>query len=383
MKSVTIILGLILLATAGATAATQTVDLGNRETTITVTDMNTEGITFDIEIGEINLTPVETDKGTFVELAIDGFAHTMDIGAPALPARSRLIAIPFGADLEVSVQTTASEVISLTDLGFEAPILPAQPMTEKGTGNNTPVQAYNKDAYESSDTRTTPIAFATTIGTVRGLHLARVSFLPVKYDHDAKSLTVHRSCRVTVTYNNADWQRTAEHLRRSWSPYFEAVYTRVSNYPDQFALLTDPPQRPDRYVIVADRMFQSTLQPFIDWKTEKGFEVITAYTDVIGNTTTAIKTWLQSLYDDPVGPPPTFVLLVGDDPAVPAWERGPPHRSVLLYLRWRHPPRRLLRPLLRSDNRRTTGPDSENRHLRKTRLGWQHSLGLRPLPVPR
>ena len=36
---------------------------------------------------------------------------------------------------------------------------------------------------------------------------------------------------------------------------------------------------PVKYVIVSDPSFQPALQPLIDWKTKKGFNVIEAYTN--------------------------------------------------------------------------------------------------------
>jgi hypothetical protein len=80
-------------------------------------------------------------------------------------------------------------------------------------------------------------------------------------------------------------------------------------------------QYPINYVIISDRMFEEALQPFIDWKTKKGFYVTVAYTDVIGNTTTAITTYIQSLYEAGTAesPAPTYLLLVGDVAQIPAF----------------------------------------------------------------
>ncbi len=61
-------------------------------------------------------------------------------------------------------------------------------------------------------------------------------------------------------------------------------------------------------------MFQDQLQPFIEWKTQKGFTVIEAYTDdpAVGSTTTSIKAFLQDLYDNATteDPAPSFVLFL-------------------------------------------------------------------------
>jgi hypothetical protein len=80
---------------------------------------------------------------------------------------------------------------------------------------------------------------------------------------------------------------------------------------------------PVSYVIVAPSAFQSALQPFIAWKTKKGFKVIEAYTSdpQVGNTTTSIRNYLQNLYNAGTAENPSFsfVLLVGDVAELPSF----------------------------------------------------------------
>jgi hypothetical protein len=101
---------------------------------------------------------------------------------------------------------------------------------------------------------------------------------------------------------------------------FENTYKILSNYKPitaKDAITTYPV----KYLIISDRMFETQLQPFINWKTRKGFKVVTAYTDVIGNTTTAIKSYILTQYTNgtPTDPAPTYILLVGDVEQIPAF----------------------------------------------------------------
>ncbi len=69
-------------------------------------------------------------------------------------------------------------------------------------------------------------------------------------------------------------------------------------------------------------MFEDALQPFIEWKTKKGFYVVEAYTDDpnVGSTANSIKNYLTGFYNNPPDDvnPQCFVLFVGDHPQVPA-----------------------------------------------------------------
>ncbi|HEX05114.1 MAG TPA: hypothetical protein ENH10_08175, partial [Bacteroidetes bacterium] len=62
----------------------------------------------------------------------------------------------------------------------------------------------------------------------------------------------------------------------------------------------------------------STMQPYLDWKANQGWDVIVALTSDIGSSTTAIKSYLQTAYDS-ADVPPSFVLLVGDTGVIPYW----------------------------------------------------------------
>jgi len=66
------------------------------------------------------------------------------------------------------------------------------------------------------------------------------------------------------------------------------------------------------------------LLPFIQWKTQKGYEVITAYIDVIGSDTFSVRDYLEDLYNAPGSPKPSFVLFVGDAQQIEPYNSGPP-----------------------------------------------------------
>ena len=99
---------------------------------------------------------------------------------------------------------------------------------------------------------------------------------------------------------------------------------QLINYKSTHPLTDTMTKYPVKYVIVSDPSFQAALQPFVQWKTEKGFTVIQAYTDnpAVGNTTTSIQNYLQGLYNagTAADPAPTFVLFVGDINFIPSFE---------------------------------------------------------------
>ena len=88
-------LGLFLLMTAFAVsaAATQIVDVGDLPNEVKLLEQDETGVTLRVNIGSIQITPIETKEGTFNQLTVDGLSRSFEIGEPNLPQAHRLLAI--------------------------------------------------------------------------------------------------------------------------------------------------------------------------------------------------------------------------------------------------------------------------------------------------
>ncbi|MDR0206553.1 MAG: C25 family cysteine peptidase [Bacteroidales bacterium] len=76
------------------------------------------------------------------------------------------------------------------------------------------------------------------------------------------------------------------------------------------------------YLIITAPEFESTLEHFVQYKQNIGFEVMVVNTQTTGKTNVAIKNYIQNLYDDHATRP-KFVLLVGDVEHIPAYQGNP------------------------------------------------------------
>ena len=110
--------------------------------------------------------------------------------------------------------------------------------------------------------------------------------------------------------------------QKYYSPSFNHLFKSSINYipSHEKDLITTYPVK---YVIIADPSFQAALQPFIQWKNKKGFNVIEGYTNdpLVGNTTTSIHAFIKNMYDNGTinDPAPTYLLIVGDEAQVPSF----------------------------------------------------------------
>ena len=300
--------------------AMQSVSLSDAVSGVRLLGEDRAGLTIKVEIGKIDFVPVSTPEGTFILAKTDGLTRSFRVGEPNLPVANKLISIPFGCKLDAQVVDYEIQEVSLTDLGLKEPLMPVQPSISKSDDPASIPFEFNRDIYAMSGYYTLPLLETQIAGTMRAIQLGAVTVSPVQYNPAENKLKVYKSVTVQVTYSNPDWVMTESIKARYYSPYFEPIYGQILNYQDAVSEVQDDLVKyPVKYVIISDRMFESQLQPFVAWKTKKGFKVITAYTDVIGTSNTAIKNYIHDLYDaaTPEDPAPSFVLLVGDAQQIP------------------------------------------------------------------
>ncbi len=308
---------LLCLGLAGLAHAGQSIMLSSSPSTVKLIDQDRSGITIKVEIGKIDFAPVSTVQGSFVLATIDGFGRSFNTGEPGLPLAGKLFSIPFGCELDYKVVSSDVEEFSLTDMGITDPIIPAQPSLSKSDDPTTIPFEYNREIYARAGFYALPLVETEITGIMRAVRIGRIAISPVEYSPTENKIRVHNNITLLVSFRNADWELTKTMQEDYYSPAFEPVYSQLLNYPDQtLSMRSDLVRHPITYVIISHRMFETQLQPFIQWKIKKGFKVIVGYTDVIGTTNTAIKSYIQNLYNTE-SPAPSFVLFVGDAQQIP------------------------------------------------------------------
>jgi hypothetical protein len=283
----------------------------------------------------INSFKVETSKGSFNEIGIPNAFSVGNLGSPKLPATKELIEIPFGADVSVEVISYSVTEYKLSDYGIDQQLMPVQPSLRKDQAIDEITFEFDTKTYQKDEFIQHEIASVEVLGVMRSFRIARLTIAPVSYNPVQGIIRVYNDIEVQVSFTNVDESLT-EYVKTSTnSPYFSVMQQAFLNnptnreYPDHPDLVNYPV----KYLIVSDRMFEDDLVPFIEWKTKKGFDVIVAYTDEIGTSYSAIQTYIHEQYNDgsPSDPAPSFVLLVGDTPQIPATQGSSSQKMTDLY----------------------------------------------------
>ena len=314
------LLFVLALSTMFAMAQNGRIDL-RHETKAEITKSEFTKLTAMFSYGSIESIEVPTERGTFSEIAIEGTYATGEIGTPELPASHQLLAVPFGATPRVNVVGYTTVDYRLSDYGIGT-LLPHQPSVRKDQNLDEVEFVYNAEAYQTRSLASAPEATIEVQGTMRGIRIGSLVINPVSYNPASNTLRVFNDIEVEVSFEGADIAETERMLLSTYSPYFDIVYKQMFNYRQIMDVYDDHPDLmayPVHMIVVTPENYVSTLQPWINWKIQKGFDVNVVTKEQAGSNYNAIRTYVQNLYNTGVsqGATPTFLVLVGDVAQIP------------------------------------------------------------------
>ena len=283
------------------------------------------------QLNLINTNKIKTENGEFVKLTVPYYSSNSEIGSPELPSLKKLISVPNDAEINIEIIHKESKKVKLSEFGVNLDILPRQPSISKGSTADEIVFHINNKIYKEDRFFQDNIVSTELLGKMREVQLARIIISPFSYNPLKQELEIITSLEIKVSFTNA----SEENNQMFYSAEFEHLYKKCINYlpPSPEDIITTYPVK---YVIISDPLFQTPLQPLIEWKTKKGFHVVESYTNDpnVGTTTASIKSYVQGLYDNATvnDPAPTYLLLVGDVSQIPSFSgNSGSHISDLYY----------------------------------------------------
>ena len=328
MKRVSLLLSAVLLI--GTLFSTQVmaqgrINLNAARTTQECKNVTMKGFSASFSYSSIESQTVNTEKGVFSILNMGKSVAAGNIGEPQVVVTRELIAVPFGATPVVTVKNYTVEEYNLADYGIER-LYPQQPSQSKS--EKEVKFAYNEAAYAAKGfDESRPIAEVTVMGTMRGIQIGALQLNTLRYNASTNTIRIYNNVEVEVSFENADLALTEQTLVNTYSPYFRTAYSALFNERAILDVYDDHPDlwaTPVKVLVIANRMFEDAMQPWLEWKTQKGFVMDVNYTDEIGTSASTIKTFITNKYNEGVaeGQTPTFLIIIGDNQQVPASQTG-------------------------------------------------------------
>jgi hypothetical protein len=298
------------------------ISLSPPETRTRVTDIRDGGFRVTQSISSLNFSEVRTDYGRFTRIEATGYSTADEYGKPLLPVIGKLIEIPRGAEPEVKILSYSEEIIDLGESGFHFPLYPYQPSVPKGTQDHKPEFVYLKKSYLDDSFTQQTIVEIEEIGVMRGRRLGRVIISPVRYNPVKNQVRVISEISIEINFPGSSGITVNE--GRFASPLFESsLSSSILNYRES-RIKSHTGMVPEKYIILADPVFEDELKEFVKWKTEKGFNVIELYRgrNGVGESQAEMRSALSEIYHSstPENPAPSYLLIVGDHDQIPAFQ---------------------------------------------------------------
>jgi hypothetical protein len=270
----------------------------------------------------------------FVGVNMDGTDFVGGVGDPAVPAFTRLFAVPRGARISARV----SKVRGYTLEGID--IFPKQePAVDQAEGlpEETDPEVFadkpfeiDQSSYQGRGLVPKKLAYADVFGKMRDLRIGGVQIPGAQYDPRKRSARIFTSMDLTVTFKGSrKWRqkraRTAlekpfEHLYRSSLENYGAVrkaQVRASQDSDEDAQ-EFVPACGEEYLIVTSPTLRPAADTLAAAKTSAGY--IVGIHEVAPNTAaTDVRTFIRGELNNDNCTRPSYVVLLGDTSHVPSF----------------------------------------------------------------
>ncbi|MFH2056512.1 MAG: C25 family cysteine peptidase [bacterium] len=301
-----LVLAAILSLFMFLSAAAERIDLGTipDDVQATVLESNEARTIVRFDIGAFDRAAVDIDGNTFYQIECGEESNLLNAGEPALPRLCRSIIIPDDARVELSVISSEYQDFAGT------PVVPSK-------GNLLRTVNPEEVPYEFGTVYSTADWYPAQLADVREPFILRdyrgtvIDLNAFQYNADSKTLRVYTSVTVEVaTVGQSEINVfTNRQLPLRLVNDFEVIYQRqFLNYESFGKRYSMVPETGD-YLIITYDAFHAAMQEFVDWKTQKGIPTTIVDVSTIGNTSTAIKNYIQNAYNTT---DLAFVLLVGD-----------------------------------------------------------------------
>ena len=258
-----------------------------------------------------------------IELLDEGFST--NIGQAKLPMMRAMVEIPQGSDPEIAIVSESWESTTLSRLDLPDQIIPAQPSVEKDKGAPDSsdfvidTDFYNQDVLFPADT-----ANIVETGEIRGRKFALVEISPVQYNPSTGELRILNSCNVEIKIEVSSLELTYQNMQRYYSPRYEDLFKAAFiNYGELEDDIVFSEKDPQGFLFIVYDDFFDEIQPLVDLKESKGFDVTVTNTSEIpgGPTVANIESYIDDAYTNwPI--PPAYILLVGDTGQIPTKTSG-------------------------------------------------------------
>jgi hypothetical protein len=267
------------------------------------------GISIGLSLDSYEINSLDYRGEAMHEISLTGIFIPNDEGMPNLPRISRIIAVPKGAQVIVTVKRMDTETLQNINI---APALRIQAIPEK------PITDYikNKQVYERNEFYPHSVYEVSEITSMRGVNTVIFGITPFQFNPVTKELIVITNVEFEIEYIGGSRVYDDTKYR---SPWFDPI---LKNALLNYEVLEDVAYTPktlrdgsgcEYLIVIPNRTdFELYAQQIKEFRTKQGIYTKVMRLDEMGVTTTAqLKTFFHNAYNT-WDIPPVAVLLMAD-----------------------------------------------------------------------
>ena len=313
--AISIILGSILLCSVFVTSVVSVQNTPSpKDVETTIARADTTGVDFQVSLENYRFTTIFDQGKTYDRIDILSSGQTSDYGKAELPTISYYIAVPQGAAVTLSYESSEPNIIQ------DYEIYPAQYPRPEGEGFDEPAFVKNETFYALDDDYPQTVVDISPIMMMRDCRMVLITIYPMTYNPATKTVKVYDDITIHVGFSGG----TREFIREQYrSVYFQPLF-------DAFLLNNNCLERPsvhtpeagkqstdraDLLIVVYDDFYDEIL-PLAEWRHLSGIETKVVKWSEIGTTAADLRNYIGNAYST-WELPPSFLLIVGDADHIP------------------------------------------------------------------
>lgn len=306
---------LLILTAATGTSLAERVELLKSAADVSLDVQQAEPVhsVISFNVGAFEKTAVDIGGQTYWTLNTGRESNRLIEGAPELPRICRSLVIPNDAHMTAKVVSA-----DYTDYP-NTPIAPSKGSLPR-TVNPADVPYTFGTAYTSSGWYPDKLAELREPYIIRDRRAVVLEVNPFQYNPESQTLRVYSSITVEVVADGPGQTNVLGPLPDFRKPVseFTRIYDRqLINWDQSINLSVEytPVAETGDMLVVAFDSFYTAMQPFVEWKRQKGIRTTMVTYSATGGDTTSLKNYVQDFYDSTNL---AWVVLVGDYEQIPS-----------------------------------------------------------------
>ena len=283
------------------------ISLGSDGNSLQVLQSTAQETILQYQIQHFDTQEVQIRGSSWHHITLPKEGITQDKGLPALPVFNRSITIDGMGKMKLEIFD-----IEYTDL--KLPIAPSKGVIYRNVDPATVPYEFDP-IYQGNSFYPEQIASLSEPYILRDFRGITIKTIPFAYRPSTGTLRVYTAYKVRVYQDGRDTLNTMSQSRDSISRDFAPLYeNHFVNWQNQRYVPVNDSY--GKLLVICHTSFMTAIQPWVNWKKQKGIETELVQWSTIGTTAAQLQSYIQNRYNQDSSL--TYVQLVGDGPQIPS-----------------------------------------------------------------